>query len=157
MTKGILEAASAAMDEVETFGLTMDFDIEMRMEGFSLAMPITFVGDFQAPDSKQYVMTMTMLGETVVMQGISIEDTTCIRNPVTGLWEISTEASSPIAPEEVASVDLDELTGLEYVGEETLDGTPVHHVAADVSAGALLDDAAPAGWTGPWVGQSQLL
>jgi Tol biopolymer transport system component len=148
--EAILEAAYAAMSEVDSYSFAMDAGLEMSMEGLNLKMPITFVGDYEAPDRVQYVMTMTLLGETMSMEGITIGGTSYVRESGSPSWEVSTQTTSPISPEDVGQINMENLTDLVYVGEETLDHTPVHHVAASVSATDLLaaEDFGGAGMEG---------
>jgi hypothetical protein len=140
--QAMLEAAQAAMSEVDSYSFAMDMEIEVAMEGITMEMPFVFVGAYQAPDRVQYVITMTVLGETTAMEGITIGETSYIKNPLTGAWETTTESTSPISPEDIAQVGLEQLRALAYVGEETLGETPVYHLQATLSAGDLLDEEA---------------
>jgi hypothetical protein len=70
--RAILEDALAAMNEADSYGFNIEMEMEISMEGLTLEVPFVLVGDYQAPDRLQCEITMTLLGETMVMEEIII-------------------------------------------------------------------------------------
>lgn len=109
----------------------------VREGGYSVDVPLTLVGDFQAPDRMEGTITISMLGFTVEMEVISIGDAAYGTNPETGEWEFGFEVASEWLPSNYTSIRQTEVANLEYIGEETLNGTPVHHLTGTASSQAF--------------------
>lgn len=115
------------MENLDSFHFEMDLLAKMESEGLSLDIPITFSGDFQAPDRVKGIVNATFFGFSVEMETIAIGDTTYQQNPLSGQWEVSTEPATPFGgPQDLLSDELFAVEDLELVGAETLDGTPVY-------------------------------
>ncbi len=138
----ILEQALAAMAEADSYHFVMDLQMKVEAEGLSMEVPMLFEGDFQAPDRMQGSMEISVLGLSVEVAMVIVGDTTYVSDPETGEWEVSTEPVAPFSPDEFTAVDPADIEGLEIVGEETLDGRPVHHLRGTVSTERLGDQFA---------------
>ena len=120
--------SNVAMEKEESYHFEMDMKMGIVVEGLSMEIPMTFLGDFQTPDRVQGTLSMSFIGTDTEIKSISIGDTLYQKNPFTGEWEISTETASPFAPSRFVGSDPFELDDLILVGEETLDGSGVYHI-----------------------------
>jgi LppX_LprAFG lipoprotein len=128
----ILAAAVDTQKGVESFHFDINATVTVTGGGLDspLTMPITFVGDFQAPDRMQGSMTTaTAQGTPVEAAMIVIGQDVYIKDPSTGQWVATTGSTIPFAPQEFTDIKLSELRGLTLVGEEILNGSPVYHLA----------------------------
>ena len=145
--------SGAAMAGVDTFHFEMDMQIGNESEGLSLEIPVTSMGDIQAPDRVQGALSMTLFELlTIEYQVINIGDTTYQTDPQTGEWEGTASPSVPFTdPSDFLASKPSDFLDLALVGEETLDGARVHHLRGALSPeafggiqGALVADI----WTG---------
>ena len=140
--QAILDASTAAMETAGSFHFDMDMQMAVAVEdaGFSITIPLTLKGDFQAPDSIQAVISMSLLGFSFEIQMISIGDMTYMTNPETGEWEVTTDADSIAlftGPQEFLGADAFEIEGLVLVGKESLDGIRVYHLEGVAAPGVF--------------------
>jgi hypothetical protein len=96
-------------------------------------MPITFVGDFQAPDRLQGSMTAKAQGATITVALIAMGDTVYIKDPNTGKWVVTSGSAAPFLPQDFTGIKPSELKGLKLVGEENLGGSPAYHLAGEAT------------------------
>ena len=127
----ILAAAMDTQTGVESFHFDIDATVTVTGGGLEapVTMPITFVGDFQAPDRMKGNMTATAQGSTVEVATIVIGKDVYIKDPSTGQWTTTTGSALPFTPQEFTDIKLSELGGLRLVGEEILGGLPAYHLA----------------------------
>jgi hypothetical protein len=127
----ILAAAVDTQKGVESFHFDINATVTVTGAGLEspVTMPITFVGDFQAPDRLQGSMTATAQGTTVEAAMIVIGKDVYIKDPSTGQWVATTAGAVPFSPQEFTNIKLADLSGLTLVGEEILGGSPVYHLA----------------------------
>jgi hypothetical protein len=132
-----MESSSQAMDEVDSFQLTMDLQISMGGEGLEMEIPMTFEGVVQAPDMTAGTLSLSFLGISMESEMVSVGETTYMTNPETGEWEISSDGGffglgelggGFASPDSLLGNDEDAFTDLVVVGDETLDGVPVVHL-----------------------------
>ncbi len=122
----IIGAATAAMQEVDSFHFKMDMKIEADIQGMSLDVPMTFEGDYQAPDRFKGVMSISLGFISITTEMVSIGPVSYVKDTETGAWTVSVgDAALFSDPNEFISSDADALAGIELVGQETLDGTDV--------------------------------
>ena len=80
-------------------------------------IPLTFTGDFQAPDRFRGTLTMNFLGFSIESELISIGDTSYQTNPETGEWEVTTEPATPLSdPSEFFGDETSEFQDLVLTG-----------------------------------------
>ena len=138
--KAILEMAVATMEELESYHFEMILQMTISSEGTTAEVPLTFIGDFKAPESLRGELTMEMLGLTIETEFISIGGIFYIKDPTSGEWQISTESATPFSPEDFVGLEPDDIANMEdlvRLGEEDLDGVPVYHIQGKVSAETL--------------------
>lgn len=116
------------MQEVESFHFALEANISANMEGFAMEVPISFIGDYVAPDRTRGKISFSLGFISLDMEAVTIGDTAYITNPETGEWEI-TEGSVTTVPNPTQFTGLTDDTafeGIEIIGQEILDdGTPV--------------------------------
>ena len=117
------------MELESSYHFEMDMAMSVSQGSLSMDIPITSVGDFQAPDRSQIVSSMTFLGLNVEFKVITIGDTTYQTDPETGLWEVGADSTTPFGDFETFAVEgVSDIEDLVFVTEETLDGTRVFHL-----------------------------
>ena len=141
------------MAGVDSFHFEMDMRIGIESEGLSLDVPVTFVGDIQAPDRVQGALSMTPFGiVTIEYQVINIGDTTYQTDPQTGEWEVTTSPAVPFTdPSDFLASKPSDFLDLVLLGEETLDGVRVYHLSGTMSPeafGGIQGDLVADIWTG---------
>ncbi len=116
------------MQEAESFHFELKANISANMEGFAMEVPISFIGDYVAPDRTRGKISFSLGFISLDMEAITIGDTAYITNPETGEWEI-TEGSVTTVPNPADFTGLTDgiaFEGIEIIGEDILDdGTPV--------------------------------
>ena len=144
---GILGGAFHAMKLVrsghyEAEVVIRGFDDEGRLVEVSLLVS----GDFQGPDRERVFHTLVINGLRMEFEIVSIGDMLYSKDPVTGEWSpgsdgLGQQGSLGEFPELTdfmgVGFDLEELQGVEFIGEVLLEGRDVYHVAGQVSLAAL--------------------
>jgi len=136
----ILNAATAAMEKVNSAHLDMTMAMTMTAQGMTLNIPVTLAGDMQNPDRFKGSMTMSMMGQELKIDMVVIGDTTYVTDPTTGEWQTTTaeEAGVPFDPKELtAGVKPEDIEGLALVGEEKVGDRPAYHLTGKVTKAPL--------------------
>jgi hypothetical protein len=128
----ILQDALDALASVDAWHVEIDLPVTVHFGTLTFQIPVTYAGDFHAPGRLEGFLTLKLLGIKFK------KDTVLLAKQV----EISgTGASQPAArAQPVSFVSLLGFAGLEatdvenlrLVGQESLDGTPVYHLQANV-------------------------
>ena len=148
----ILQASAEAMDRVETFHFDMALLMSVESEGITLDLPMSYTGDFQAPDRSQGSISISLGFLTIEFQTIKIGDTLYETDPDTGKWGIGTEEDALFGDSaDLATIDLSGLEDLALVGEDTLDGTRVYQITGTARAQAQGEQGVETAIT-HWVG-----
>jgi hypothetical protein len=129
--KAILESAVTAMEELDSYHFEMVIHMTIVTEGATVETPLTFTGDFKAPDRLQGELTMDLLGQTIEMEVITIGGISYIKDPTSDEWQTTTETTSPFTPEDFVGLEPDDIANMEdlkLLGESVLGGAPVYHL-----------------------------
>ena len=146
----LMAASSVAMEEVESFHMSMEMQIGVAAEGMTMEIPITFEGDVLAPDTTAGSFSISFLGMSIESEFVTADGVTYMTNPETGEWEISSGdafmglgdiGGGFTSPNTLLEADEDAFQDLEFVGEETLDGVRVYHLQGSMA----LEDMGEAG------------
>jgi hypothetical protein len=134
--QAIMTAALDAQQAAESYHFDMDALVSMTGDavGGTMKVPFNFAGDFQAPDRMQGTMKATAQGVTVETGMTMIGTDVWIKDPTTGQWVASPQSAVPFTPQEFTKLDPSVLQNLQFVGEESLDGTPTYHLTTQTSA-----------------------
>jgi len=145
----ILNAATAAMEKINSAHLDMTMVMTMTAQGMTLNIPVTLVGDMQNPDRFKGSMSMEMMGQSVNVDMIVIGDQTYVTDPSTGAWQATSaeEAGVPFDPKELTGgVKPEDLEGLTFVGEEMVGDRAAYHLTGKVTKAPLgLEESLGAG------------
>ncbi|HEY42968.1 MAG TPA: LppX_LprAFG lipoprotein [Anaerolineae bacterium] len=136
----ILENSIAAMEELESYHFEMVMQMTFDSQGTTMEVPMTFIGDFKMPDRLRGEMTMEMFGSTIETEVIIIGETSYVKDPSSGEWQISSESATPFTPEDFIGLDQDDLADIEnllLLGEEDLDGVSAYHMTGKLPAEVL--------------------
>jgi hypothetical protein len=135
----ILNAATVAMDKVDSVHIDMTMQMTMTAQGMTLNIPMTLKGDMQNPDRFKGTLTMDMMGQSVKADMVVISPTTYISESTTAEWQTTTaeEAGIPFDPSEISGVKPEDIEGLAFVGEETVGDRPAYHLTGKVKSAPL--------------------
>ncbi len=140
------------MERVESFHFDMDVLIKVSSEGTTPDLPISYTGDFQAPDCSKGSISVSLGFFTVEFQTITIGDTQYQTDPQTGEWEVSTDQDALFGdPGNLATVDISQLEDLTLAGLETLEREPVYRITWRARTGTA-DETAVETRVTHWVG-----
>ena len=131
-TLATLEAAAAFLNQAGS--AHFDIDIQLTLE--SLDVPLTYSGDYQAPDRSQGKVTGPVFSGSEV---ITVGETAYFTDDlvVKGWMEVTRRVPFFIDSVRIITAALSGTGEFELVGEESLDGVPVHHLAGTNPAGIL--------------------
>ena len=145
----ILNAATAAMEKINSAHLDMTMAMTMTAQGMTLNIPMTLAGDMQNPDRFKGALSMSMMGQNINIEMIVIGEDTYVTDPTTGAWQAATaeEAGVPFDPKELTGgVKPEDLEGLALVGEEMVGDRPAYHLTGKVTKAPLgLEESLGAG------------
>ena len=117
------------MNEAGSFHFQLDGTLKPTAGGLDLTVPIRLMGDYQAPDRVRSKLIVSLGFFALEMETITIGDTTYTLNAGSDQWEV---ASGPVSalpsPMEFTRGGTTVLEEAELIGEETLNGTLVHHL-----------------------------
>lgn len=132
--QSILETSLEAMAGMSSWHVDIIGVMTMYYKGLSMDIPVTYAGDFSAPDRLEGKLSMDILWSKLERDTVLISRILAAPEPGTG------ETVSNVQPVPLVSL-LDfvefapaDIPNLEFVGEETLDGTSVYHLKGGVSA-----------------------
>ena len=150
--QGILDAAYAAMRDVESFHFDLDARIRQSSGGIESEIPMSFVGDVRVPDRVRGTLQVSLGFFTVRVETLVIGDTAYITDPQTGDWMIAPGLLSALPnPADVAQEKAPIVEDLTLIGKEVLNGATVYHltgVPPEETLGDLGDEAEIAFWIG---------
>ena len=125
----VLKAALAAMAQAGSYHFEMDARISGPTADAASAIPLSFVGDFQAPDRARGKVALTMGLFSVEMETITIGDTTYATNPQTGEWQLASGLTSALpGPTDFTGEAVPGLVDVALLGVETVGGTPAYRL-----------------------------
>ena len=145
----LIAASIEAMQQAQSFHAEVDAafkvvqteaSFRMDEETFGTEFPIRYSGDFQMPDRSDGKLQVALGLALLELDIITIGETAYIINPEAGVWEQYPLFLTGLPdPYELVLVpaDISRYTNLQYVGEKTIDGTPTHHIRADLRANVL--------------------
>ena len=84
------------MSEAGTFRFDLDATVRSSSEGLDIQIPISFVGDVQAPDRVRGELVVDLGPFVLEIETVMIGDTTYTTDLQTGQWEITAGLSSAL-------------------------------------------------------------
>ena len=76
------------MSEVASFHFDLEASVGVDAGGIATQIPVSLVGDFQAPDRARLKLNVSLLFFTLETETVIIGDTVYSTDPVTGEWQI---------------------------------------------------------------------
>ena len=129
----ILEDVADAMKDIELFHFDMAMQMSLRdiPDTDDIEIPMTFIGDVQTPDRLQGETSVSVGGMPQRVSMIVIGDTTYVADPQSGEWITTDQPATMFEPGQFTTFDSSQSDDMEYIGEETLAGAPVHHLRGE--------------------------
>jgi len=126
----IIESSLSVMQEIESFHFEMEAKLSMDSGGTPMELPISFVGDYQAPDRTRGKIIISLGFISLEMETVTIGDKAYTTNPQTGEWEVTPGSAMGLpGPTDIAGLtDNSSVEGVSVIGETTLNGTQVLHL-----------------------------
>lgn len=153
----LLARSSEAMSEVESFHFDVSGVFHTASEQASIQVPLSFVGDVQAPDRTHGVITLSVAVFALEMEIIIADGVTYTTNPQTGSWQVSEEGGLGIPdPAGLLAGGEPPLSDARYEGTERRNGIELHRLIGT----ARLDMVEGLGRTTEatiWIGADDLL
>ena len=117
------------MSEVASFHFNLEASVGVDAGGIATQIPVSLVGDFQAPDRARLKLNVSLLFFTLETETVIIGDTVYSTDPVTGEWQIESGLAIGLpSPTDFAGGPAPALDDAVLVGLEFLDGTQVYHL-----------------------------
>ena len=135
----MLETAAAAMQSAGSLHFELEGSLMVPSCCGDTPIPVSFVGDVQAPDRLRGKVSVSVLGFlTFEMESIVIGDTSYTTNPVTKEWEKTPGLAAALpSPIELTSEGLALLGDVALIGVEELDEGPAYHVRGSLVEGGF--------------------
>ncbi len=124
----LLASAMAALEGAPSYHMVMDMLATVSFSGMSLDMSMTFDGDVVDTDNLQGTYTMDLLGQITSFEMILLGEEAYMRESGSDNWVAIPSEEAAVSADSFPAFDIQNLTDLEFVGEETLDGELVYHV-----------------------------
>ena len=125
----VLAASVAAMAAQGSLHFELDARIKSPTAAFGTEIPLSFVGDFQAPDRVRGRLAASLGFFSLELEAITIGDTFYFTDPQTGQWETRPGAASALPnPAAFIMSSAGAVEAAVLVGRESLEGTPVYHL-----------------------------
>ena len=125
----VLDAALAAMSATGSFHFRVDANVKPTDQTSTTGIPLTFEGEFLAPDRVRGKLVVSLGFFSLVIETIAIGDTSYTTNPQTGEWEVGAGPASLFPnPAELREGRAAEFRDLVLLGQETLEGVQVYHL-----------------------------
>jgi WD40 repeat protein len=121
----------SAFDASRGSAYRFDTDTRVKLSGPGIEegteIPMRFTGVFLDPDRTQGTITISLDGTDTETQVIVLGDAIYAKNSMTGRWQVAPQAATLLNPRDLIT-DASGISGLELLGEETVDSMPVYHL-----------------------------
>jgi hypothetical protein len=132
--QSILAASIDAMEGIGSWHVEMIGVMTMSYKGLTMDLPVTYAGDFSAPDRLEGRLSMDILWNKLERDTVLISRILAAPEPGTGETVSNVQPVPPVSLLDFVEFEPADIPNLEFVGEETLDGHPVYHLKGGVSA-----------------------
>jgi hypothetical protein len=122
------------MEGIDSWHVDMSGGMTMSYKGLTMDIPVTYVGDFSAPDRLEGKLSMNILWNKLERDTVLISRVRVAPEPGTGETVSSVQPVPLVSLLDFVEFEPADIPNLELVGEETLDGIPVYHLKGGVSA-----------------------
>lgn len=135
--KVICETALETMTGLDAWRIEVEGDAVARFRSLSLQAPVGYDGRFRAPDRLEGTASVQMVGITLKKDLVLLGRTTTITKPGSGGGAAMARPATMLSLFGFAGLEPGAIQDLTFVGEETLDGTPVYHVKGSFKTGPM--------------------
>lgn len=136
----ILQDALDALAGVDAWHIEIDLPLTAHFGGLTFQIPVTYAGDFHAPGRLEGVLTLQLLGFKFKKDTVLLATQVEISGAGCGQAAASAQPVSFFSLLGFAGLEATDIENLQLVGQESLGGTPVYHLQANVP---LQDAKAP--------------
>ncbi len=165
----VLDAAAKAMADIKSGHLEIDITLEEQAGVTDQDIRQRIAGDFQAPDSSHFTISVISPDATIKFEVITTGGRSYLKNPLTGEWETTFYGQAPSYQELLdagvfgAGFGPELIEGFTLAGKELRGGGRVYYLSGPVSGETLahmLDDPETREGTGEveyWIGVDDFL
>jgi hypothetical protein len=132
--QSILDASLQAMEKMDKWHVETGGIMTMYYKGLSMDIPISYAGDFTAPDRLAGRLSMDVLWIALERDIVLTSKFLDTSQPGTGEGVANAQPVPPVSLLDFVELEPGDIPNLELVGEETLDGIPTLHLKGGVSA-----------------------
>ena len=134
------------MRAVDSLHFQVEIEIAVKSADASMTIPVSFEGDYQAPDRARGALKMSLGFFEVESETITIGNDAYFTNPETGLWEAGSLEDVPLVqPTDLLEVGSVPVKGLALAGRETIGGAPAYRLTGTIPAESVLGEGDTAG------------
>ena len=153
----IMQSSVSGMQEIESLHYEMVTKFNLETQAGAVNIPVTLVGDYQAPDRSEAAMSASIVFLTFESRIIIIGETAYFTDFATGEWGVLA-GEAPFFADAVGFITakVSEITDLAVVGEESLDGERVYHLTGTAPPGTF-DESVGEFRAGFWIGIEDFL
>ena len=136
----LLRQSAEAMARVDSFHFEVSGRVNVSSGDAAAEIPISYVGDVQAPDRTRGKLVLSMLVFVLEMEIVTVGGVTYTTNPQSGEWGVS-ESGTPGVPNPAGFIrgGAPLMALATYVGLESRGGERVHHLAGIARLDAFSD------------------
>ena len=133
-----MDSARVALAAAETFAFDMTIVMNVETGGLTLDIPMTYSGDFLAPNSSSADLTIAIPLLNVQSKVVSLGDTSYVFDPSSQQWNI-VQGQSPFfaGPGVFLGSTSDDLSDLVLTGQQVLDGVDTYVISGKLPNGDI--------------------
>jgi hypothetical protein len=122
----ILESALSTLAGLDSWHVEMGMDLIASFRSLAMEAPLSYAGDFQAPDRLEGAASVRLLGMTLN------KDIVWTANTMHASDESGVTVDSMFSLLSFGRFEMADIQNLEFVGEETLDEVAVYHLKGEL-------------------------
>jgi hypothetical protein len=130
----ILETALDTLKVIDAWRVEAQGDFTAQLRDLTLEVPVSYAGNFKAPDRLAGTVAMKFFGITLQKDMVLLASTMEVTGQGTGEGEAIAAPAGMFSLLDFAGFELADIRDLAFVGEETLDGSPVYHLKGSLLA-----------------------
>ncbi len=130
----ILQSALDTMKEIDTWRVEAEGDMSAQLRDLTLEVPVSYAGQFQAPDRLEGTVAMKFFGVTLKKDMVVLGSTMEVTTQESGEGEATMAPAGMFSLLDFVGFEPAAIRDLTLLGEETLDGRPVYHLQGKLLA-----------------------
>jgi hypothetical protein len=133
----ILETALEKLEGMDSWQVEASLQITAEVRSLTLMVPVLYTGHFSAPDRLEGTVSTQILGVTRKRDVTILANTVKVADPGVAGATANVTPTTMFTMLDFLGLKPGNLTTLELVGQETLDGIPVYHLRGKVNTEQL--------------------